>query len=546
MTLGFLFTFVFMISCAKSLSDSELGSVSKSSSNAISYSASRVNLAKRQCSGNYTPYSKLLTPNDGLFLEGATNSSTTELRRALSNVPESFQKLFYDIGGRIYVTSKSRDICSKLGVQSHVSPLTCSYTGKNGAYYLVLNSNPVHITDSTLEGFGYVLAQVLRNLSVMNGKLVKNKQSPFNQALKGLSANFINEIRTNPRHSLAAYDAKLPGLVAKDSQLRSCDIGDSALQRSFDSAAFALHFRAAYCSAESNALDKAFLAKSKNYYDNFMYPFVAAIIEGRRLNFTTPPSCGALQYNGASGFLGNLLDALAGFTESSNTGCSLFGCGSGGGGLLNANFDDSSSDLFKPFSNSGNDTVWNGKDDDSYTDSILSNTGLSDNGTGFSMSNSLSSIVGGNDSDDDSGSEPLGSFASSCIDTVYKGDELQMKCGDGKGNYYSTSIAKDQIDKCTNNGDKIENINGVLKCGDYESYKGKATTVSDSKYPWCSSAIETSNGWGWENNKSCRANPKDSVKNWKTNNGSNHSSSEKCEDPDGDGWGWDGSKSCKM
>ena len=153
----------------------------------------------------------------------------------------------------------------------------------------------------------------------------------------------------------------------------------------------------------------------------------------------------------------------------------------------------------------------------------------------------LSSIIGGSDSDDNSGSKPLGSFASSCIDTIYKDDELQMKCGDGKGNYYSTSIPKDQIDKCTNNGDKIANINGVLKCGDYESHKGKSTTVSDSKYPWCSSGAETSNGWGWENNQSCRADPKASVKNWKTNNGGS-----KHEDKNDGGEESYGGHSCKQ
>ena len=50
----------------------------------------------------------------------------------------------------------------------------------------------VDMTDSTIEGFGFVLSQVLRNLSVQNGKLVKSANSPFNEALKGLSADFIN------------------------------------------------------------------------------------------------------------------------------------------------------------------------------------------------------------------------------------------------------------------------------------------------------------------------------------------------------------------
>ena len=287
---------ILSVSCSKSLDDvGKLNSVDVAST-------TRLNLAKKQCQGSYTANAKLLTVNDGLFLEGASESSKAELSKALTNLPELFQEVFYNLGGRIYISNKSRDICARVSSDSHVTPLTCSYIGKGGQYFLVMNSDPVHIADSTIEGFGYVLSQFLRNLSVKNGQLVKSSQSPFNQALKGLSANFINEIREKPRHSLAAYDSRLPKLVGDKKNLKSCDIGDSAIQRSFDSAAFALHFRASYCSIETAVLDKAFLTKSKTYFDSYMYPFLSAMTEGRQLQYVSPPSCGSVTYS----FAGNL------------------------------------------------------------------------------------------------------------------------------------------------------------------------------------------------------------------------------------------------
>ena len=259
------------------------------------------------------------------------------------------------------------------------------------------------------------------------------------------------------------------------------------------------------------------MTKSKTYFDSYMYPFLSAMTEGRQLQYVSPPSCGSVTHSFAGNLFSSLFGALSGFGQQSNTLCSLFGCGNNGyaGGLSGI---DDNTDAFKPFSTSGSNTVWNGSGDDSYTDSILANSSLSSNGIGSSIANSMSAIMGGNDDGDSSG-RALGSFSNSCIDMTYQGDSLQMKCGDGKGSYYPTSISKSQIDKCANNGDEIRNMNGAIECGDYTSNKGSATKVSGSEYPWCSSGVSTSGGWGWENNQSCRADPSKSSKDWKTSEG---------------------------
>ena len=58
-----------------------------------------------------------------------------------------------------------------------------------------------------------------------------------------------------------------------------------------------------------------------------------------------------------------------------------------------------------------------------------------------------------------------------------------------------------------------------------------------SGFPACASASSDTNndGWGWENNATCRV-----ISSTSANNAST------CDDPDGDGWGWNGSSSCRV
>ncbi len=58
--------------------------------------------------------------------------------------------------------------------------------------------------------------------------------------------------------------------------------------------------------------------------------------------------------------------------------------------------------------------------------------------------------------------------------------------------------------------------------------------------PTCQSASSDpdGDGWGWENNKSCK------VQKVTTTNNTSGGQDPNCPDPDGDGWGWDGSASC--
>jgi hypothetical protein len=396
--------------------------------------------------------------------------------------------------------------------------------GKSGAYYLVVESDPVRITDATIEGFGYVLAQLLRNLSIENNQLVTNKKSPFNEALKGLSAKFINEIRKKPAYSMDAYDVRLDKSLPVGTDLRSCDIPDSALQRSFDSAAFALHFRATHCSVASRSLDIAFQADSKAYYDQYMTPFIQALLDGKRLDYIPPKSCSAVAY--AGGFdISKFFDALLNFSQNSNTACSLWSCANAPSGS-DAMSNDSNKDLFSPFSTADGSTVWGGSGDDSYSDSILSNTDLSANGLGSSMANSFGAVT-------DSNGDPLGDFARTCVDEIWQDDILKMKCMGTDGKLYNSQIPRSEIDKCTNDGDQINNINGSIQCGDY-SYAVDSDNPVEDDYEWCSKNDDTRNGWGQENGKPCRANPRELSDAWTSNDPSINSDSSSNDEYDGE------------
>ncbi|WP_238609097.1 cellulase family glycosylhydrolase [Bifidobacterium animalis] len=86
---------------------------------------------------------------------------------------------------------------------------------------------------------------------------------------------------------------------------------------------------------------------------------------------------------------------------------------------------------------------------------------------------------------------------------------------------------------------------------------GGNSGTTDDGYPICSSASvdPDGDGWGWENNASCKVVANNNQNSSNTNTGANQPStspdgypycSSASVDPDGDGWGWENNQSCKV
>jgi hypothetical protein len=69
-----------------------------------------------------------------------------------------------------------------------------------------------------------------------------------------------------------------------------------------------------------------------------------------------------------------------------------------------------------------------------------------------------------------------------------------------------------------------------------------ATTSGSGNYPNCSNASSDpdGDGWGWENNRSCK------VISGSGTSGNNPICTNSSSDPDGDGWGWENNQSCRV
>ena len=151
------------------------------------------------------------------------------------------------------------------------------------------------IANSTLGGLGYALAEILKRISKTGNTVDDSMDNPFNLAVRGISAAFINDLRANSQYDLAAYSPFVKDDLPSTGTLNSCDIPHTFLQRDFDSFAFAEHFKAKYCSEETAREDAAKLPRSSEYFDNYLYPFLQAYASGNNVNFIPARDCGSQQ-----------------------------------------------------------------------------------------------------------------------------------------------------------------------------------------------------------------------------------------------------------